>query len=101
MAGGDAVQLFLLNQLPEILVAKLAGSRLGAEVLAAGVGFDIAAAAMKLQLVPMGQFRDELLVGVGLGPAQIVIEVDDGKHNAEFLAQFEQDAQQRDGIGSA
>ena len=77
MPGSNAVQLVRLKQLPEILVAKLASSGLGAEVVAAGVGSDIASAGKQLQVVPLGQLGDELLVGVGLFSPQPVIEVDD------------------------
>lgn len=44
---------------------------------------------------------DEFLVLVGFGGAQFVIEVDDGKDNAEFGAKLPQKAQQRDRIRSA
>ena len=45
-----------------------------------------------------GEFGDELLVGVGVGAAQLVVEVGDGNHDAEVLAQFKQHAQQRNRV---
>lgn len=50
MTGSNAVQLFLLEQLPEILVTKLAGSSLGAEAVGVGVGRDISTAEVHLEL---------------------------------------------------
>ena len=101
MTGSNAVQLLLLKQLPEILVAKLAGGSLGAEVVAAGMGRDIAGTDMQLQLVPVSQLGDELLVSVGLVSAQLVIEMDHRKNDTEFRAQLQHDSQQGDRIGSA
>jgi hypothetical protein len=101
MTGSNAVQLVLLKQLPEILVAKLAGSSLGAEVLPASVRSDIASAGEQLQLVPVGQLGDELLVGVSLFSPQLVIEMDHREDDTKLGAQFDHDSQEGHGIGSA
>ncbi len=96
MTGSDTVQLLLLEQLPEIPVAKLSSSSLRAEVLAAGVGSDIATAAVQLELEAVRHLGDEVLVAIGFRRAQLVIEMDYREDNAEFLPHLEQDAQQRD-----
>jgi hypothetical protein len=51
--------------------------------------------------VRCGKLGDEAFVGIRLFPAELMIEVSDEKDEAEFLAEFEQHAQQGDGIGSA
>ena len=65
------------------------------------MGRDVAAAGVQLQLVPVGQLGDELLVSLGFDSAQFVIEVDHREDDAEFRPQLEHDAQQRDRIGPA
>ena len=47
-----------------------------------------------------GEFGDEFFVGVGGAATEFVIEVDDGEDNAEFLAQFEEEKKESDGIGT-
>ena len=101
MPGSDAVEPLLRQQPPEILVAQIAGRSLGAEVLDFGMRRDVAAVAVQLQFVMPGQLRDEALVGIGFRSAQIVIEVNDGEHNADFVAKLEQQSKQRHRIGSA
>jgi hypothetical protein len=101
MTSSNAVQLLFLKQLPEILVAKLAGSSLGAEVVAAGVGGDIARPVEQFQLEAIGQLGDELLVSVGLVSAQLMIEMDHRRDDTELGAQFQHDSQEGYGIGSA
>ena len=59
------------------------------------------AAEKQLQLVPVSQLGDELLVGVGLFSPQLVIEMDHRQDDTEFRAQLEHDSQQGYGIGSA
>ena len=56
---------------------------------------------VQLQLVPLGQFGDELLVGVGFVSAQLVIEMDHRQDDTELRAQFQHDSQEGYGIGSA
>ena len=65
------------------------------------MGRDVPAADVQLQLVPVGKLGDELLVSLGFSSAQIVIEVNDGEHDTEFLPQLQHDAQQRDRISPA
>ena len=62
---------------------------------------DIGAAGEEWQVVLAREFGDEALVGIRLLAAQLVVEVGDEEDDAEFLAQFEQHAQQGDGVGSA
>jgi hypothetical protein len=62
---------------------------------------DVAAGEVKFQGVLAGQTIDELLVCIRFGAAQLVIEMDDGENDAEFVAQFCQQAKQRDRINPA
>jgi hypothetical protein len=96
MASGNAVQAILLHQPSKEPVAKLPRSRFDAQVLVCSMRINVGAVAMQFQLVPLRQFHDELLVSIRFDPTQIVIEVDYGKHNAEFLPQFEEQSQKRD-----
>ena len=99
--GSDAVQLLLLEQVPEIPVAKLAGSGLGAEVPISSMGRDVATTDVQLQFVPVGKLGDELLVSFGFVSAQFVIEVDHREHDAQLRPQLQHDAQQANGIRPA
>ena len=51
--------------------------------------------------MPGGKLGDEALVGVRIVTAQPMIEVSNEENDAEFFAEFEQHAQQGDGVGSA
>ena len=65
------------------------------------MGRNIVAIAMKFEIVRARQLRDELLVRVRLRPAQLVIEMNDGKDNPQFVPQLEQQAQERNRINPA
>jgi hypothetical protein len=56
---------------------------------------------MKLQAVLLCQLRDESFIRVGFRPPQTVVEVNDRKHNSDFLAQLQEQSQQRYRIGSS
>ncbi len=55
---------------------------------------------MEFEVVLLSQVSDEFLVLEGLGSAQLVIEMSNGKHNAQFGAQFKKDSQKSNGIRS-
>jgi hypothetical protein len=61
----------------------------------------IAALAIKLQPMLTSQIGDKLLIRVRLRPAHLVIEMNDAEYDAEFLPQFDQQSQQRNGINTA
>ncbi len=50
---------------------------------------------MKLNLELLRQLADKLPVSIGLAAADLVMKVGDREHNAEFLPQIKQNAQQR------
>jgi hypothetical protein len=50
---------------------------------------DIALAEVKCEFVPTGEFCDKLLVGIRFRATQLVIEVDDRKHDSQFAPQFQ------------
>jgi len=56
---------------------------------------------MKLQSMLTRQIRNKLLVRIGLRPAQLVVEMNYGEDDAEFVAQVQQQAQERDRINPA
>ena len=56
---------------------------------------------MQFEVVGLREFADKLLVGVGGLAANLVIEVSEGKDQAEFGAELEHEPQQRDRVGSA
>jgi len=70
-------------------------------VLSGGVCGNISAAGVKPELVLARQAGDKFLVRVRLRPTQLVVEVNYHQDNPEFLAEFEQKAQQRNGIHAA
>src|SRR5580698_6445745 len=49
----------------------------------------------------LGEAGDELGVGVGVGSAELVVEVNNGKNNTDFRAKLEQQAKQCDRIAAA
>ncbi len=51
---------------------------------------DVITIAMKFQIVCARQMGDELLVGIGLRPAQLVVEMDDRKDNPKLVPQLQQ-----------
>src|SRR6266704_1893757 len=56
---------------------------------------------VKLQPMLRGQFRDKPFIRIGSFGTQFVIEVNHAQHNAQLLAQLQQQQQQRHGIRSA
>jgi hypothetical protein len=61
----------------------------------------IVAVGQKLQIMPARQTADELIVCVRLFPAQLVIEMNDEKNNAQLTAQLQQQPQKRDRVNPA
>ena len=55
----------------------------------------IAALAIKLQPMLKSEARNEILIRIGLRPSQLVVEMNNGKNDAEFMTQFEQQPQKR------
>ena len=82
-------------------VAQGARRRFERELVLAGVSGRVTGAAVEFQVEVAGKVAHEPLVGIGIGAADFVVEVDDGKDNSEFGARFQQQAQQRDRIGAA
>jgi|SRR5215469_2948061 len=70
-------------------VAGAAGGVFEVGVLARGFGGNVFVRKEKWKNVAGGEGSDESLVGVGGSATQFVIEVGDGKHDAELLAEFE------------
>jgi hypothetical protein len=62
---------------------------------------DIALAEVKCEFVPTGEFCDKLLVGIRFRATQLVIEMDDRKHDSQFAPQFQKKAEERDGVRAA
>ena len=56
---------------------------------------------MKSQFVLRSQVRHKFFVRVGSFPAQFVIEMHDAQDDSQLSAQFQQQEQQRDRVGSA
>src|SRR5579859_3412094 len=56
---------------------------------------------MKFESQLPGEGAGKLLIGVGLGAANLVIEVGDGEYQPQFLPQLKENAQQRDRVRAA
>ena len=56
---------------------------------------------MALHLQPGCEFLNELLICVGLSAANLVMEMGNRKHHAEFFPQADQDAKESDRISAA
>ena len=70
-------------------------------VLAPGLPCDVFVRDEKRKIMAGGQPGHKFFVGVGGAAAQFVIEVGDGKDDAEPFAEFEEKKEQGDGIGPA
>jgi hypothetical protein len=62
---------------------------------------NVIAVAVKLQVIPSSQLRDEFMIGVGFGPSKFVIEMNNGKDNAQLVPQLQHQPQERDRINPA
>ena len=72
--------------------------RIKAQMLLRCIALNIFTRTMQLQFVLTCQISDKLFVRIGFRSAQLVIEMNYGKHNSEFLPQVQQQTQKRDGI---
>jgi len=100
VSGGDLVGFPLPHQPGKPRMAKLAGRRLQAQLVLPRMARRIARPGMELQGVARRQLPHELLVGVALRSANAVIEVSHREHNAQLIAEFQKDTQQRHRIRS-
>ena len=82
-------------------VAQHTRGRFQRELVLARVSGRVTGAAVEFQVEAAGKLAHELLIGIGIGAADFVIEVNNGEDNSEFGARFQQQAQQRDRIGAA
>jgi hypothetical protein len=82
-------------------VPQLTRSSFHAGVLTGSKPRHIATRAIKLQPVLTSQPSDKLLIRLRLRPAQLVVEMNNGEDNAEFVTQFNQQAQQSNRINPA
>jgi hypothetical protein len=62
---------------------------------------DIRRGGMKLKLVFARQVGNKFSIRVRLASSQLVIQMDDGENNAEFIPDLEQQAQHGNRIGTA
>jgi hypothetical protein len=99
--GGDAIHDFGSDELLEKCVARAAARVFKIHFVTARFCGDVRSRKVKRQAEFLRELRDKSLVRVRSLPAQFVIEVNDANDNAKPFAQFEQKAQQRDGIRSA
>jgi len=61
---------------------------------------DIGAPSVEGEGMFRGEGGDEFLVGVGSAAAELMIEVGDGEDDAELRAEFQQQVEERDGVGA-
>ena len=80
----------LPEQLTEKSIPQFPGRRFHADLFLCRASGHVFAAGMEFQIVLASQPRDEFLIGIGLRPSQFVIEMNNGKHDAEFMPQFQQ-----------
>src|SRR5579863_3614385 len=90
VSGGDPIQTGLPEQATKILVAQFPCSSLDAEMLLCRISSCVATVAKEVQFMEPGKFGHKFSVGVGFGPAQLVVEVNDGENNANLGAELEQ-----------
>ena len=82
-------------------IPHLASRRLDAHAFLARPLRHIVAVNMKFQIVCESQFGNELLIGIRLSPTQLVVEMNNRKHNPQLAPQLQQQTQQRHRINPA
>jgi hypothetical protein len=93
--GGDLVGFPFVHKLDEPTVAELASCGFETDLVGARVSRRIPRAQVEIQLQTAGEILDELLIGIGLGAANAVMEMAHRKHDAQFPAQFRENSEQR------
>jgi hypothetical protein len=102
VSGEDCVDCVgFAEQVVKEAVAEFAGGGFDADVLFSSALPDVVAVAVKFQIVFAGEAGDELLVGVGFGAAELVVEVDYREDDAEFEAKLEHQAKKGDGVDAS
>jgi hypothetical protein len=101
VGDGDVVEMSVPGEAFEEGVAAAAGGVFKIGVLAPGLPGDIFVRDKKRKIMAGGKRGYKFFVGVGGAAPQFVIEVGDGKDDAERFAEFEEKKEQSDGIGSA
>jgi hypothetical protein len=101
VGDGDVVETSGAGEAFEEGVAGAAGSVFKIGVLAPGLAFDVFVRDEKRKIMAGGKRGHKSFVGVGGAAAQFVIEVGDGKDDAERFTEFEEKKKQSHGIGPA
>jgi hypothetical protein len=82
-------------------IPQLPRRRFHADAFLRGALSHIIAVDVKLQTIFASQIRDEFLIDIRLRSPQLVVEMNNGKDDAEFVLQLQQQPQKRDGINAA
>ena len=86
------------KQMPKESIPQFPGCSLQADSFFGRMLGHIAAIAPKFQIVLMCQIGYEFLISLRLRPAQLVIEMNDGKNDPQLAAQLQQQSQERNRI---
>jgi hypothetical protein len=101
VGDGNVVEMSGAGEAFEEGVASAAGSVFKIGALAPGLPFDVFVRDEKRKIMAGGKRGHKFFVGLGGAAAQFVIEVGDGKDDAERFAEFEEKKEQSHGIGPA
>jgi hypothetical protein len=101
MRGGNFVQEAAREQIPEILITDSSRRRFQTEMAPGRLGGSIRGKGVQGQAMQASQIGDELLVGIGIAAANLVVHVDQREDYAEFVAKFQQQPQESNGVGTA
>ena len=101
VSDGDAIEVFFGREAFEERVASAAGGVFEIGVLLFGFGEDVFARDEEGKVVAFCERGDKFFIGVRSFAAEFVIEVDDGKNDAEFFVEFEEKKKERDGVSSS
>ena len=97
----DFACFVLPDQLSEEFVTQLARRGFQSQMMLARELRRIGAACVERQIMFLGKSAYEGFICIGLGTANLVIEVCDGKNNAQLTSRIEQQAKQPDRIRAA
>ena len=97
----DFVCFVLPDQLSEEIVTQLSRRGLQSQMMLARELRSIGTACVERQIMFLGESAYEGFICIGLGTANLVIEVCDGKNNAQLTSRIEQQAEQRHRVRAA
>lgn len=101
VGSGNFVQKAVGKQALEVLVTYVSRCRFQTKTASGRLGRGIRRRGVQGQAMQASQVSDELLVGIGVAAANLVVQVNQREDYAEFGAKLQQEPQKGNGISAA